>query len=187
MATDQEHQQHPDWDSEKLSNGHEKGDEEKDVGPPASDHDQTDVERQDSPAEKQPQPPTAAQQEGPPNGGTLAWLQVVGAWCLFFNTWGILNTFGIFQTYYESGQLYTASSSDISWIGSIQAFLVLLVGAFIGPIYDRGYFRTLLLVGSFMIVFGFMMLSLCTTFWQCLLAQGFVIGIGGESRSFDTS
>lgn len=23
------------------------------------------------------------------------------------------------------------------------------------------------------------MLSLCTEFWQCLLAQGFVIGIGG--------
>lgn len=26
---------------------------------------------------------------------------------------------------------------------------------------------------------GHMMLSLCTEFWQCILAQGFVIGIGG--------
>ena len=25
-----------------------------------------------------------------PDGGLLAWLQVVGGWCLFFNTWGIL-------------------------------------------------------------------------------------------------
>ena len=31
----------------------------------------------------------------PPNGGTTAWLQVVGSWMLFFNTWGILNTFGV--------------------------------------------------------------------------------------------
>ena len=29
---------------------------------------------------------------GPPNGGTLAWLQVAGAFVLFFNTWyGIVN------------------------------------------------------------------------------------------------
>lgn len=85
----------------------------------------------------------------------------------------------ISQTYYESGQLFMESSSNISWIGSVQAFMVLVVGAFVGPIYDRGYLRTLLIVGSFLIVFGHMMLSLCTTFWQCILAQGFVIGIGG--------
>jgi hypothetical protein len=36
-----------------------------------------------------------------------------------------------------------------------------------------------LLIGSFGVVFGFMMLSLCTEFWQALLAQGFVIGLGG--------
>ena len=30
----------------------------------------------------------------PPNGGTKAWLQVLGGFFLFFNTWGILNTFG---------------------------------------------------------------------------------------------
>lgn len=24
----------------------------------------------------------------PPNGGTQAWLQVLGSWCLVFNTWG---------------------------------------------------------------------------------------------------
>ena len=29
-----------------------------------------------------------------PNGGLKAWLQVVGAFFLFWNTWGIINTFG---------------------------------------------------------------------------------------------
>ena len=92
---------------------------------------------------------------------------------------GILNTFGVFQTYYESGELFSTSSSNISWIGSIQALMVLLVGAVVGPVYDNGYFRYLLVFGSFFIVFGFMMLSLCNEFWQCLLAQGFCVGIGG--------
>lgn len=54
-----------------------------------------------------------------------------------------------------------------------------MVGAFVGPVYDRGHLRALLLSGSFMIVFGHMMLSLCKEYWQVLLAQGFVVGIGG--------
>lgn len=97
---------------------------------------------------------------------------------LFFNTWGLLNTFGVFQTYYESGALFNSSSSDIAWIGSIQAYMLLTVGFLSGPIYDRGYFSPLLLIGSFLIVFGLMMLSLCKAYWEVLLAQGFCIGIG---------
>ena len=62
---------------------------------------------------------------------------------------------------------------------SHRSVCVLLVGACTGPIFDRGYLRVLLLVGSFGVVFGFMMLSLCTEFWQALLAQGFCIGLGG--------
>lgn len=31
----------------------------------------------------------------PPDGGMKAWLQVIGGYCLFFNTWGLLNTFGV--------------------------------------------------------------------------------------------
>ncbi|KAG9570613.1 MFS general substrate transporter, partial [Aureobasidium melanogenum] len=127
----------------------------------------------------------AAPQQPPPNflgnipdGGLQAWLQVAAGWSLFFNTWGILNTFGVFQTYYESGVLIHASSSNISWVGAIQSYCVLLLGFLSGPIFDRGYLRPLLIVGSFLVVFGFMMLSLCHTFWQVLLAQGFCIGIG---------
>ncbi|EIT73087.1 putative MFS monocarboxylate transporter [Aspergillus flavus] len=129
----------------------------------------------------QPQEPPSRPAGGPsppPNGGTMAWLNVLGSFMLYFNTWGILNTFGAYQTYYESGALFTASSSNISWVGSIAAFMLLFVGLFVGPIYDRGFLRTLLIVGGFMVVFGHMMLSLCKTFWQVLLAQGFVVGIG---------
>ncbi|KAF2731844.1 MFS general substrate transporter [Polyplosphaeria fusca] len=113
-----------------------------------------------------------------PNGGLWAWLQVLGAFFLFFNSWGIINTFGSYQAYYESDLLPNSSPSAISWVGSIQAFLLLLVGALSGPIYDRGHFRLLLIGGSFMLVLGQMMLSLCKEYWQVLLAQAFCIGIG---------
>lgn len=115
---------------------------------------------------------------GPPNGGLTAWLQVLGGFMLFFNTWGFLNTFGVFQTYYESGALFEESSSNIAWIGAIQTYMLLTVGFLSGPIYDRGYLRALVAFGSFAIVFGLMMLSICKTYWEALLCQGFVIGIG---------
>lgn len=151
-------------------------DEEKTAGQPNGDvpsntttNDQTVKE---SEATKPAGPPP------PPNGGLVAWLHVLGGFCLFFNTWGILNTFGIYQTYYETGALFTETSSNISWIGAIQAYMVLVVGFLSGPIFDRGYFRILLLVGSFLVVFGHMMLSLAHNFWEVLLAQGFCVGIG---------
>ncbi|ORY59305.1 MFS general substrate transporter [Pseudomassariella vexata] len=113
-----------------------------------------------------------------PNGGFTAWLQVLGGFLLLFNTWGVMNTFGVYQTYYESGELFQESSTRISWIGSVQTFCLLFFGTLTGPIFDAGYFRVLLYSGFFMLVFGQMMLSLCTTFWQVVLAQGICIGIG---------
>ena len=128
-------------------------------------------------AEAKPPAPTGGPSP-PPNGGLVAWLQVAAGFMLFFNTWGLLNAFAVFQTYYESGELFEASSSDISWIGSIQCFLLQVTGLVAGPIYDRGYLRLLLITGSFMVVFGHMMLSLCTEYWQVLLSQAFCVGIG---------
>lgn len=146
-------------------------------------------------AEKQPTgPPTGGPPAGapggawnasppPPNGGLAAWLQVASAFFIFFNTWGLLNTFGIFQTYYESPSSIfqppgSVSSSNISWIGSIQSFMVLLGGLISGPLYDRGYLKHLIVVGAFGVVFGHMMLSLTKEYYQALLAQGFVVGLG---------
>lgn len=54
----------------------------------------------------------------------------------------------------------------------------MVVGAATGPVYDAGYFRELLWGGSFLVVFGHMMLSLSTKYYQVLLSQAFCIGIG---------
>ena len=89
-----------------------------------------------------------------------------------------MNTFGVYQTYYESNVLSQRSSSDISWIGSLQAFLLLIIGVITGPLYDAGYFRPLVFTGSFLVVFGMMMTSLCTEYWQVILAQGICVGFG---------
>ncbi|TAQ87456.1 hypothetical protein B7494_g4213 [Chlorociboria aeruginascens] len=113
-----------------------------------------------------------------PNGGLMAWLQVVGSFFLFFNSWGIVNTFGVYQTFYQGNLLSSESPSNISWIGAIQAYLLLLVSVIVGPLFDAGHFRSLLLVGTFFAVFGTMMLSISTDYWQVMLAQALCVGIG---------
>lgn len=89
-----------------------------------------------------------------------------------------MNSFGAFQTYYETGVQWQRSPSEISWIGSTQAFLSLMIGVVTGPLYDAGYFRYIICAGGFLVPFGYMMTSISTQYWQVLLAQGFVIGIG---------
>ena len=113
-----------------------------------------------------------------PNGGLTAWLQVLGSFFVYWNAWGIVNAFGVYQTYYESGALFNASPSTISWIGSVQATLLMITGTVAGPLYDAGYVRTLLGGGAVLTVFGQMMLSLCTQYWQVFLSQAVCIGIG---------
>ncbi|VUC27388.1 unnamed protein product [Clonostachys rosea] len=112
------------------------------------------------------------------DGGYLAWLQVAGCFFLYWNSLGLINTFGAFQTFYETQLLREASASAISWIGSIQMFLLLATGPIIGPLYDAGHCRLLLFVGSFLVVFGFMMTSICTAYWQVILAHAICVGLG---------
>ncbi|KAH8660939.1 major facilitator superfamily domain-containing protein [Tricladium varicosporioides] len=117
--------------------------------------------------------------EQEPSDTLTACLQVVGAFFLMMNSWGIANTFGAYQTYYEQSLLSHESPSNISWIGSIQATLLLFVGGLVtGPIYDAGHLRGLVFVGSTFGVFGMMMTSICKEYWQVILAQGVLVGAG---------
>ncbi len=55
---------------------------------------------------------------------------------------------------------------------------MLLVCILTGPLYDLAYLHSMVIVGTFAIVFGMMMTSLCHKYWQFILAQGLVVGIG---------
>lgn len=67
-------------------------------------------------------------------------------------TFGYTNAFGVYQDAYT--QEGTASSSNISWIGSTQLFLLLAMGLPAGVLLDKGYFRVTLAAGSLLYVFS---------------------------------
>lgn len=91
---------------------------------------------------------------------------------------GLTNSFGVFETYYIETLLTDSTSSAIAWIGSIQLFLTMIIGVFAGVLLDAGHLRLLIVLGTFFEVFGMMMTSLCTEYWQILLAQAICTGIG---------
>ncbi|RHZ52014.1 hypothetical protein CDV55_104042 [Aspergillus turcosus] len=109
--------------------------------------------------------------------GLVAWLQVLGSFFLFFNSWGVINTWGAFQTYYEQNILSDVSSSSIAWIGSLQSFLLMLFGVVTGPLFDAGYFRGLVTFGTIVLPFGLMMTSISSQYWHLILCQGICIGL----------
>ncbi|KAJ5157024.1 MFS-type transporter dbaD [Penicillium canariense] len=109
--------------------------------------------------------------------GFSAWMQVLGSFFLFFNSWGVINTWGAYQTYYEQNLLASTSSSTIAWIGSLQSFLLMMIGVITGPLFDAGYFRGLICFANFMLPFGLMMTSISTKYWHLILAQGICVGL----------
>jgi hypothetical protein len=93
-------------------------------------------------AEKDAQLPIAApndlSQFGPaPDGGTKAWLNAFGGFCIFFGCLGFTSCFGVLQEYYSTHQLKNLSPSQISWIGSLTSFIQFAGGAIGGPMFDR--------------------------------------------------
>ncbi|KAK7915045.1 major facilitator superfamily transporter [Apiospora marii] len=113
-----------------------------------------------------------------PDGGAKAWLMILGAWCCSFCSYGWLNSVGIFQQYYETGPLSDYSPSTIAWITSLQIFFLSFLGPVIGRLNDTYGPRVLVAVGSFLHVFGLMMSSLSTEYYQILLSQGVCSAIG---------
>ncbi|KAL8816580.1 MAG: hypothetical protein Q9223_004428, partial [Gallowayella weberi] len=105
-----------------------------------------------------------------PDGGAQAWLAVSGAFCCI----------GVFQAYYQTHQLSSYSPSTVAWIPSLTVFFMFAGGPIWGKLYDNYGPRYLLLAGSILHVFGLMMASLCSDYYQFLLAQGVCSPIGAS-------
>lgn len=67
-----------------------------------------------------------------PEGGTQAWLVVLGAWCAMIPSMGLLNTLAILEAWVASEELPTMDTSTIGWIFSCYAFLLYFCGAQVG-------------------------------------------------------
>ncbi|KFX92084.1 hypothetical protein O988_07436 [Pseudogymnoascus sp. VKM F-3808] len=98
-----------------------------------------------------------------PDGGLEAWMVVAGV--------------GVFQEYYEKNILKEYSPELLLFL---QPELTLTQLPLIGKLFDRYGPRWLLLVGTFLHVFGLLMTSISTKYYQILLSQGVCSAIGAS-------
>jgi hypothetical protein len=141
----------------------------------------------------------------PPDGGFQAWMTVLGAFCGLFVSFGWINCkyiisvnnhrdvdekerptyistgIGVFQAYYERNQLSHLSPSAVAWIPSLETFVMFFAGPLFGTLFDNYGPRWILLAGTFLHVFGLMMASLSTEYYQFILAQGICSPIGASA------
>jgi hypothetical protein len=92
------------------------------------------------------------------------------------STWGYINSFGVFQTYYTEALGETPST--VSWVGSLQLFVIFAVSVFSGRALDAGLFLPTFVTGAVIQVVGIFSNSFSKTFWQLLLSQGICTGLG---------
>ncbi|ATY65786.1 Major facilitator superfamily general substrate transporter [Cordyceps militaris] len=112
----------------------------------------------------------------PPDGGREAWTHVLLMHIVFFNTWGVVNGYGVFQEYYTAA--LDRPPSDIAWIGSVETFLLFGIGVVSGRATDAGYFYPVFYAGVFLELLGVFMTSLGTRYWHYFLSQAVCMGIG---------
>ncbi len=153
-----------------LINLSRRGQSEKDAGEFLQPHENNAL---DSPVSESP----SIAPQPPPDGRLLAWSQVLACHLITMNAAGYSNAFGFFQAYY--GTALHESPSHISWVGSIQAFMLLFVGVFSGRAVDTGYYYHVAVTGLVLQLIGVFMTSLVSKYWQLLLTQGICQGLGG--------
>ncbi|KAF7309935.1 MFS domain-containing protein [Mycena indigotica] len=112
-----------------------------------------------------------------PDGGFRAWLIVAGTVASNASTFGFVNAWGVFQTYYEQTLLKDVSPSTIAWIGSVQYSLVFLPGLLTGRLFDLGYFKIPYATASILLVVLTFLVGQCTQYWHFILCQGIAIGL----------
>ncbi|KAF9877970.1 hypothetical protein CkaCkLH20_04546 [Colletotrichum karsti] len=119
---------------------------------------------------------SAQSHDDPPDGGYSAWMSVLAAFLSIMNTWGLVISVGVFQTY-QVNNLHR-SPADIAWIGSLAVFFLFFGGLVTGRLSDSGYFHHVTIIGVILITLGTFMTSICEKYWQLVIAQGLCVGLG---------
>ncbi|KAF2018345.1 MFS general substrate transporter [Aaosphaeria arxii CBS 175.79] len=109
-----------------------------------------------------------------------------GCFFLMFNSWGLVNAYGTFASYYVGNSLRNTGQLELNLIGSMQSFLVLLFSTPVGRLLDAGYYRIVIATGALLVPAGMFTLSLVhpkdkdamANYSAILCTQGVMVGIG---------
>jgi hypothetical protein len=115
-----------------------------------------------------------------------AYTALMGCFFLMFNSWGLVNAYGTFATYYKEQLLPGRDLYLFNLIGSTESFIVLIFSFMIGRLLDAGLSKIVLPTGFFLVTLGMFMLSLSSgggstnsgNYGIIWVTQGFTTGLG---------
>jgi hypothetical protein len=115
-----------------------------------------------------------------------AYRTLTGCFFLMFNSWGLVNAYGTFASFYLQHLLPNHDIMLLNLVGSTESFIVLLFSFVIGRLLDAGYARYLLVAGWILVSLGMFTLSLSSGDGQykegnyalIWVTQGFTTGLG---------
>lgn len=103
-----------------------------------------------------------------------------------FNSWGIVNAYGTYASYYMQHLLPGKDIMLLNFVGSTQSGVVLFLSAIVGRFLDAGYSRHLIICGSILVTLGSYLVSAVNgpaqradgNYWAIWATQGLVSGLG---------
>ncbi|KAF2459343.1 major facilitator superfamily domain-containing protein [Lineolata rhizophorae] len=114
-----------------------------------------------------------------------AWGCLIGCFFLMFNSWGLVNAFGTFMSFYKQHFLSGQSDLRLNLIGALECFEVLALSAVMGRLLDAGYARLLIGVGGALVTLGMFLLGVVQESWSggerfagVVGFQGLLLGLG---------
>ncbi|KAJ7575919.1 MFS general substrate transporter [Mycena floridula] len=105
-------------------------------------------------------------------------LMLAAGWLILFTTFGYASAFGVYLDFLARAE--TASTSNISWIGSSMLFFLCALGLPTGNLLDKGHYKATTAFGCTLFVFSLFMASLAhlDSYYQLYLSLGAGLGIG---------
>ncbi|KAF2717846.1 MFS general substrate transporter [Polychaeton citri CBS 116435] len=118
--------------------------------------------------------------------GWRPYAALFGGFLLMFNSWGLVNAYGTYASYYKQYLLPGRDLLLFNLVGSTQSFVVLILSAIVGRFLDAGYSRHLIVLGTVLVSLGTFLLSVVNgdggyeqgNYILIWLTQGLISGLG---------
>ena len=115
-----------------------------------------------------------------------AYRTLAGCFFLMFNSWGLVNAYGTFASFYKEHLMPRQDVLLFNLIGSTESFIVLLFSFMVGRLLDTGYSGYILFSGFVLVSLGMFMLSLSSgdggynqgNYGLVWVTEGLVAGLG---------
>ncbi|KAJ2707895.1 hypothetical protein H4R19_004860 [Coemansia spiralis] len=115
-----------------------------------------------------------------PRDGPYAWAVIFACFVSLMLSIGINDAYGVYQQHYQLTEFPDATTTIISWVGTVQFLVMCVGGVFSGFLCERFDTRVLNAAGAVVMGVAFIAGSFCTSIEGLMATQGLLYGVGAS-------